>query len=120
MVAFYWARASAALGALMRAAGLVYTVPLLIAAILVFFNPEIAQAVGDWNGVSRWWAILILAALVLYALAHGHYERTTQRENAASALEERVESLEAPEARPSQTGFDIRGAGNVLRDSIAT
>lgn len=113
MLGFYWSRIWSAVEAMTRGAGVVYTVPLLVAAVLVFFNPEIADAVSNWNGVSRWWALVILAVLGLYAVAHGHYERTTERDRTMAALKEQLDSVKS--GGRSLIGFDISGASNLVQ-----
>jgi hypothetical protein len=117
---FYWTRLWAALVSLMKGASLVLTLVSGAAFFVVLFNRTIADALSNWHGFPGWYAVIIPALLVLYALAHGHYERETAREARLTALEEAMGRLSssAPRATVEGSGYAVAGQGNVTTGNL--
>src|SRR5437762_1912617 len=61
---------------------------LVLLSIVTYFSKEIADRLGTaWNGLSRWWAIAPVVAVLLYRLLRENYSRfleQTERANQAA------------------------------------
>src|SRR5437868_2430395 len=113
MLAFYGRRLSNAVVALMHGTDRLFTAIALIATVVIAVNGKIANAVSNWHGFSGWYAVIVPGLLVLYALAHGHYERETKREERLAAIENAIAQIQTQSAG-GITQASVGGTGNMF------
>jgi hypothetical protein len=94
VVGFYWVRFRDAVAGLMRGTNRLIDVVAVAAFFVLLFNHQIGQWLGNWHGFSAWWAFAVPGVLFLYAVAHGHYERTTAQNDALTSLTGEVTGLQ--------------------------